>query len=249
MTDDLPRKLKDDAVTEANFEIRFDPDPSSIPEVLYGRLADTSEWRGFTQKRLPAADIPAALRRADPNLRYQASIALTNPDGASTVRIGPQMIAYARLAPYPGWEVLGSEIDRTIDVLFAALPNVSVTRLGLRYVNALRSDVHGINGIGDLNLNIVIAKEQVTKKLNLNYLSPVSDDSTCTLRIATSEFVQGQVPDNTTVIADLDVYTNEPYKTSNKDVVKQWKELAHAKEKYNFFRLLTPETIQRLRVD
>jgi hypothetical protein len=84
LSDDLPTKLKHDAIVEAAFEARIDADPASVPEILFGRLADTAEWRGFTQRRLPTADIPAALRRADPNLRYQPAIDLIHPEGSVT---------------------------------------------------------------------------------------------------------------------------------------------------------------------
>ena len=154
---------------EATFEVRFDADPSSVAEVLFGRLADTDEWREFVQRRLPTADIPAALRRVDPNLRFQPAIDLTHPDGTKIVTVGPQVLGYSRRTPYPGWETFGVEITRAIEVLFKAVPRIAVTRLGLRYINALRSDLHGIDGVEKLNLNIVVDKVALTRNLNLNY--------------------------------------------------------------------------------
>ena len=65
MAYELPKKLKTDAILEAVFEIRFEPDPSLVSEILFGRFADADEWRAFRQVRLPAADIPASIRRAD----------------------------------------------------------------------------------------------------------------------------------------------------------------------------------------
>ena len=195
LTESLPKKLKYDSISEAMFEARFDADPSSVPEILLGRLADNAEWRGFTTRRLPTADIPAAIRRADPNLRYQPAIDLINPDGTKIVRLGPQSLAYGRRAPYPGWDrAFGAEIGQAIDILFAVVPRVSATRLGLRYINTLRSDFHEISGIETLNLNIVIDAVAVTHNLNLNYTIPVSDNSSCTVRIATVEYALGQFP-------------------------------------------------------
>ena len=226
LNDGLPKKLKHDAILEATFEVRFDADPSLVAEVLFGRLADRSDWQGFTQRRLPTADIPAALRRADPNLRYQPAIELIQPNGSKLVRIGPQSLNYSHRAPYPGWTAaFGPELERVIDVLFGAVPRLLVTRLGLRYVNALRSDVHQISGIEKLNLAIVVDGVALNHSLNLNYTAPVSDDSSCTVRIATKDFAQGSIPKSTTVITDLDVYTTEPYQTSEIAKVKTWKEL------------------------
>jgi uncharacterized protein (TIGR04255 family) len=250
LSDGLPNKLKHDAIIEATFEIRFDAEPSLVAEVLFGRLADTPDWRAFIQRRLPTADIPAALRRADPNLRFLPAIELIHPEGTQIVRMGPQSLTYTRRAPYPGWDVsFGTEIERVVDVLFKVVPHISVSRLGLRYINALRSDLHGINGVDKLNLNITVDAETLTRNLNLNYTVPVLDDSSCTVRIATKDFAQGSIPETTTVIADLDVFTNEPYQTAEIGKVKDWKEAAHVAEKENFFRLLRAETIKSLRED
>jgi uncharacterized protein (TIGR04255 family) len=250
LSDGLPEKLKHDAILEAHFDVRFQAESSLLPEILFGRLADTPEWHGFMQRRLPTADIPAPLRRADPNLRFMPAIELIHPGGIQIVRIGPQSLVYTRRPPYPGWNnSLGEEIKRVIDVLFKIIPKISVSRLGLRYINALRTDLHGISGVEDLNLNVVVNTVPLTRNLNLNYTVPVSDDSSCTIRIATKDFAKGNVPENTTVIVDLDVYTNEPYQTSEIGKVTEWKEAAHIGMKQNFFRLLKAETIKNLRED
>src|SRR5262249_25653635 len=150
-----------------------------------------------------------------------------------------QSVAYNRRAPYPGWdEGFSTEIVEVVDVVFKIISKISVCRLGLRYINALRSDLHGIKGVDDLNLRIVAGTEALTSKLNLNYTVPVSEDSSCTVRIATRDLAQGMIPENTTVIADVDVYTNEPYDTSEVSVVHAWVQSAHEAEKSNFFRLL-----------
>lgn len=249
MPRDLPKKLKFDAIVEAVFEARFDAESSLIPEVLFGRLADTPEWREYAQRRLPMADVPAALRRADRSLRYQAAMELVDPQGQVIVRIGPQSLAFVRKAPYPGWEVVGPEISRTIDVLFGVLPAIKVTRLGLRYINALKSDVHQLASVADLNINVVVDAAQLVDSLNLNYSKARDAELRCTVRIATLDFAEGSIPENTSVIVDVDVFTPEPYATSDLAAVKRWTESAHNFEKENFFQLLTDKSIEALRAD
>ena len=203
----------------------------------------------FTQRRLPTADIPAALRRADPNLRYQPSIELIHPEGTKVVRIGPQSLSFTRRAPYPGWEIFGPEIAQAIDVLFSVIPDVSISRLGLRYVNALRSDNHKVTKVADLNLDIAVDKINLEENLNLNYRNNVGSDATCLVRIATRDFARGKISENTSVLIDIDVSTIESFKISNAMSANSWKEAAHEIEKEKFFRLLTPETIKTLRAD
>ena len=249
LKNDLPNHLKNDAIIEANFETRFDADPASISEVLIGRLADFSDWRGYTQRRLPTADIPAALRRADPNLRYQPAVDLISPDGITTVRIGPQSLAYSRRAPYPGWGDYGPRAASVIDVLFAIVPAAKITRLGLRYIDALRSDVHEIAGMQSLNLSVMVNKKPLTDSLNLNYKSPVFDGSSCTVRLATRDFAQGQIPENTSVITDIDVFTDDPYMGKTAIDAKNWLTAAHLEAKERFFQLLTEDSIAKLKKD
>lgn len=246
MVDRLPAKLKTDAILEAVFEARFDASPATIPEIFFGRFADNPLWKDYSQRRLPNADIPAALRRADPSLRYQPSIELLHADGERTVRVGPQVMVYAARHPYPGWDVLGQEIAKAIDVMCAVIPEIAVTRLGLRYVNALRADAHGIKNIKDLNLTVQVEGCQLDCEMNLNYRKDVMENNGAIVRIATRDFVEGAIPENSTVIVDVDVYTKEPYQTSDAKQIKLWTELAHVEEKKIFFGLLTPETIKRL---
>ena len=245
MHKDLPEKLTPDAIVEAIVEVRFEYDDPS-PEVLIGRLADATEWQKFPQRRLPTADIPATLRRADPGLRYQPALDLTSEDIPITVRIGPQSLAYSRRAPYPGWSVFGSEVKRAIAILFEKARNPNVTRLGLRYINALQSDLHGVLGFQDLNLTISVAGKPLAESVNLNFRTSVMADSLCFARLATPDLAQGNIPENTTVIVDLDVFTDDPYKTSEESAVIAWLDAAHEAEKIAFFGLLTSETIARL---
>lgn len=124
MSIELPKKLKNDAIREAVLEIRFEPDPTMVSEVLLGRIADADIWKGYRQARLPTADIPAVIRRANPDLTYQPSIVLTSPDGRVAVRVGPQSVAYSTIGTYPGWDVFGEELTNVVNLLYRVLPDV-----------------------------------------------------------------------------------------------------------------------------
>jgi uncharacterized protein (TIGR04255 family) len=240
----IPAKLKHDAIVEALFEIRFDM--TTIPEVFFGRLAEYAPWKQFTQARLPAYDVPAALRQADPNLRYHPIFALAEGAGRA-VRIGPQVLSYHRRAPYVGWAKFKPELDEAIAGVFGKTDGLRVERLGLRYLNALRTDVHGIKSISDLNLKLEIASERVSGNANVNFTTGDSSETSCTVRIATTDFIQGDLPENTSVYVDVDVFTKPGFETKDQSVVKDWIEAAHTREKEQFFRLLTERTIESLK--
>lgn len=144
---ELPAKLKVDAIMESVLEVRFVTDAAAVPEILFGRFADLPEWKGFRIARLPLADMPEPVRRLDPGLRFLPTFELTSPDGTVAARVGPQVIIYARRLRYPGWTVFGAELRMVVDRLFGFASQLTIRRLGLRYINAMRSDAHGIEGI------------------------------------------------------------------------------------------------------
>ena len=192
-------------------------------------------------------EIPAPLRQSDPTLRYQPVFELAKPEIQRAIRIGPQVVSYHQVSPYVGWDKFKPELDETIDGLFAKADGPTVRRLGLRYMNALRRDVHGIPSISDLDLRLTIAGEMVSGNVNVNFTTGTPDDTECTVRIATPEFVQGNLPANTSVYVDVDVFTKEGFRTKDQSVVKEWVESAHKTEKEHFFRLLTNQSIESLK--
>lgn len=246
----LPQKLEHDAIIEAIVELRFDvTDGSTIPEVFFGRLVDHPTWKGFQQRRLPEAELPPSLRRADPNLRYRPVLHLVEPDGPRSLRIGPQVLSYHRAAPYIGWERFFPELKEVVSELFKKVDELTIRRIGLRYVNALTSTLHGINVISDLNLTLHVSDEVITDSLNVNYSTVVSKYIQYTVRVATKEVVKGNIPDSTSAIIDVDVYTTDAFSASDSTAVIEWIDAAHQVEKEQFFRLLKPDTIDALKVD
>jgi uncharacterized protein (TIGR04255 family) len=246
--DRLPTKLKNDAILEAVLEIRFEPDSSQVPEIFIGRFADNEEWKGFRHARMASADIPTPLRLADPNLRYLPSIEMTSPDGGRALRIGPQAVMYSRRGVYPGWNTnFGAELRAVVEHLYRVLPGVRVSRLGLRYINALKSDIHGISMVGDLAIKVSVADQILSNSLNLNFKTDVGTDFETMSRIASIDIAEGIIPENATVIVDIDVYTGGAFTTSDVGAVKDWITEAHDHEKAAFFKVLGEKNTERLR--
>lgn len=245
-TKPIPKKLKNDAIVEAAFEIRFST--STIPEVLFGRVSDFGPWKNFIQSSLPISQIPASMRQADPNLRFQPVFALIDEPQKRAIRIGGNTISYSRGMPYVGWDVFKLELGEVISVIFEKAADLRVERLGLRYLNALRKDLHGVQSLADLDLRLHIEGERITSFANVNLTFDPTTDTACTLRVATPEFVQGQVPPGTSVYVDVDVFTNEEgFASTDRKFVDAWIERAHTREKEQFFRLLPIPAIESLR--
>lgn len=241
----IPLKLKHDFILEAVFELRFET--STLPEVLFGRLADHAPWRGFRQEPLPAYSVPAVVRQTDQNLRYQPILQLSGDDGRRSVRIGPQVASYHRVAPYVGWTQFSAELDEFFQGLFEKSQNLRISRLGIRYVNAANSELHGIATITDLNLRLIIAESQIGASANVNYMNEHERQTQSVVRIATPDFVIGTLPAGASLMIDVDVSTRAGFMTTSSDDVKSWANFAHEEEKKQFFRLLKPETVEALK--
>ena len=246
----LPTKLKYDAIIEAILEVRF-ASSNILPELLMGRLIDFPAWSKFVQRRLPTADIPDVIRNSDINLRYLPMIELAEVGGNRSIKIGHHAIAFHNKAPYLGWAKFNPALQEMIDLLFNANPEITIQRLGLRYINLLTPSKHFINNINDLNLSVKIGDHILQEKLNLNFHTEEQENTTCMVRVATKEFVEFQppaeLPPDANVLVDIDVYTSKRLKHSSAVEVKSWLEAAHSIEKGAFFKLLKSDTIEGLR--
>lgn len=239
-------KLKHDALVEALVDIRFET-PQSIPEELViGRLADREQWSSWNMRRLPTSEIPSAIRQVEAGLKYQATVELTDPENRAAVKIGANILSIHLLAPYPGWSEFKSRIEEALTDLFKRLPGVRIVRLGLRYVNAFEAERHGIIGVEDLDLQVLLAGEDLGPSINLNFRKDRSENHAIMTKVASVDFVHGKLSKSATVIADIDVFTPREYSESNHSSVMKWIEQAHDFEKDSFFALLTDSQIKEL---
>lgn len=239
-------KLKEDALIEALIDIRFEV-PQDVPEELViGRLADREPWSSWSMKRLPSSEIPSAIRRVDQNLKYQASVELRDPDNHTAVKIGSNVLSIHRLLPYPGWSEFRPRIEEALSDLFRKIRGVRIVRLGLRYVNAFEAERHGIRSVEDLDLRILLAGEDLGPSINLNFRKDRSDEHAVMTRVASVDFVHGQLPKSATVIADIDVFTPREYSEDDTKRAMAWIEQAHEFEKDSFFALLTDSQTEAL---
>jgi uncharacterized protein (TIGR04255 family) len=242
-----PKKLKKDAIAEALCEVRFECEEStSLPETVVSKLAEFEPWRQFAKVRLAASDIPASLRSQVPNFKNQPLLVLREENGPRQAKIGANVMSYHRLAPYPGWATFKPEIDSAVDYLFRSFQSFRATRLGFRYVNVFTEADHGITAVTNLNYSVNVAGEELHDPQNLNYRLVRSDDHIVQIRIASPEFVSGNITGKVQVLADVDVFTPHNFELTDADAAKRWIEDAHTYEKEEFFKLFTEKMKQRL---
>lgn len=238
---DLPRKLKTDAIVEALLEVRFEH--RDLWEVVVGRMVSAEFLHGCQQTRLPVGDMPPQLREMDPNLRYQPTIQLQR--SGLIVKLGPYVMSVHIPAPYPGWALFSPMIKSATEALFGTTSVLSINRLGLRYINALW-DVHGITSTSDLQLEINVAGSPTTD-FALMHRASHDPEFTTNVSIATKQFVAGNIPPQSQVFVDIDVFNEKAQGAASAEDICAWVDAAHEIEKQAFFSLLREETISQLR--
>jgi uncharacterized protein (TIGR04255 family) len=242
----IPRKLKDDAILEAVCQIQFKT--SEVPELVIGRLTLEQSWKDFKPNRLPAADIPRPIRNQDANLRFAPTFELRRPDGARVIRLNDNLISYHIIGVnnYCGWSQFKPELEGAVAALFEQLKGVEITRLTLRYINALNEERHRIGVVHDLDLQLMVGGMKVLGPVNINFTEERGRLHTSTTRIAHPEFVQGELPKGTCAIVDVEVTSPPQFSAKQPREVLDWIESAHTYEKEAFFKLIPSEVLSHL---
>lgn len=247
MTNTLPKLLKQDAILESLVELQFEH--NQVAEVVLGRLAAFSHWATYQSLRLPIAELPQGIRDADPNIRYQPILQLQNSTGTEVVKIGPRVISVHRLAGYPGWQEFRERVALIIDALTEAAPEAHITRVGLRYVNAILPE-HGFKDFWDLNLALSVDGNRPAETVAANYRYPVGDNRVVQVGVAHPVYVQGPfTPPGAIALIDVDVYSVDSIGSTSKDFLMEWVENSHNAEKEAFFRLWPSEQLASQRID
>jgi uncharacterized protein (TIGR04255 family) len=198
----IPRKLKNDPIVEALFEVRFTS--NEIPEVVLGKLA--SNWNEFRTTRLPFADVPSPIRDQDPNLAHQPLWQLQAKDGRRLIKFGPRVFSYHALETYPGWTTFEPELNQATDFLLGSLGTVTTNRYGFRFLNVLTKK-QLISSLADLNFSVQLAGEAIASPLILNYQREHSPQHIALVRVASKEFVQNP-SSGLEALVDVDIFTH-----------------------------------------
>lgn len=133
MTKALPKKLKKEPLLDAIFEVRFSGS-SSASVVLPGALF--SKIQGIKSvEQLPIAELPKAMRDADPNLKYSP---LSRLDwGKFFINVGDFSLSINCKHPYPGWEEFKPAIIKVIEAFSGSGVSATVDRYSLKYIDML----------------------------------------------------------------------------------------------------------------
>ena len=239
----IPTRLRNGPLIEAFWQARFDAANAGelLPGVLFEALRKSHP--GIQMQRLPAADIPAVLSRADPNLRYVTKIRMEVAGEPLVWQTGDRLVTLNCRKPYVGWATFKGAIEAFIGIIDASGLVPSPQRHSLHYLDLLTLDPP--QDLSALKLSMQLGDHKVNRhSLRLRVELP-DDDCTHTVQIVTP--ADGNLPDGRVTGTLVDIETAPNAAPNGWDSVRQQLEELHTKCKDIFFRqILTDTAIERM---
>ncbi|NLB30470.1 MAG: TIGR04255 family protein [Alcaligenaceae bacterium] len=238
----LPKKLNADPIIDAIIEIRVVVN-QPLNSIMPGVLLQAQDVGYLRSQELPAASIPEAVRRSDPNLRYQPLVRAEFKDGFNLL-IGDAVLAVVASMPYVGGVGFKSKATQILTLLLG-LPVVErVQRLSMKYTDFIEAEslqqldtylnldlklgsVHAPETLG-YDLNLQVEGNEVLHLLRLVALTRLGDKEGLILDVDTIKQID-----------DLPAEAFKPQLVSTLDNL-------HQQSKTQFFSLLTPQALAKL---
>lgn|SRR5574337_16275 len=188
-------------------------------------------------QRLPAADIPASLRKIDPNLQHVTRLRMEEPSGSFIWQVGDRVVSINCKKPYVGWDAFKLEIERFIKIIEESGLVTSLTRHSLRYLDLFTLD--DPPDLSALNLRLALGGHELDHH-NLNMRVEIPDgDCIHNVQIATP--AKANLPQGQLTGTLLDVETVPGSSPDRWDSVRAQLDDLHSKSKDLFFHHVLSE--------
>lgn len=241
----IPKRLRQEPLVEAIWEIRFSSNIEMAGELLPGLLF--KRFRGSYPKieRLPAANLPPPLLKRDEKLRYSPTIRLAGE--RYSIQIGEHVVSLSCPQPYTGWEAFKQEILKIVRELRETDLLSFPERFSLRYINIITFEGTDLSTtlsttniavrLGNYNIinNPIFIRTEIADNDLIHIIQIASPAQVKTIN---KESVNGILIDIDTIYNKLTGYFWSDFEKSLN--------YSHDKNKYMFFSLLTAETVTKL---
>jgi uncharacterized protein (TIGR04255 family) len=240
----LPTRLGKEPLVDVVFEIRFEsasPASNIFPGILFSKLSGQKQV-----ERLPAADLPHALRSVDPNIKFAPVGRIVWGD--YLILFSDSSVAIACKLPYPGWNKFKSTIEQIMEFLLDTDVIQRVVQLDLKYVDlleisTLREQIKAVNltvGLAEHKLENENFQLRIELKRN-NLTNVVQIASGVTVGLTSGIQKTGLMIDVDTVKLNLDLSAHD-FRSDLSNTLQTM----HSTNKAVFFSILTPHTTSYL---
>lgn len=236
----IPTKLNLCPIIESVFEIRFDSvlDANIVFALIYGKLKDD-----FPRvETLPLSELPASMRDADPNLKYQPAYKLHYKDNENIVlQISAKAVGFSFSPEYCGWNDFSSFVIRYLNKIKEIGVISRVIRIGFRVINFIEGNVFDGEKI---NLKISLKDEEIPyKETSIKTIFSDGDCHSITM-IFNEAQLKSVAPTKKGSVIDIDTFSVN-CKNFFEDA-SSYLENVHSAEKKVFFNLLTENYLKSM---
>lgn len=248
MTAQIPRRLREEPLIEAIWQVQFEPEANNqvgeiLPGILYGELAKSLS-PNIRLHRLPVADIPPQVAAADPNLRYAAKYRIESSDTPFLLHVGDRVVTLNCRRPYAGWSEFKSKLLSLIDILEKSGLIPSPLRHSLRYIDLL--SLESPPSLLPLKANLQIGGHAIVRQ-PLQMRVELPDDG-CLHVLQVVSPAQAVLPEGKLEGTLIDLESITEISGAAWDTVRDSLEGLHQASKNMFFRhVLTDDTISALK--
>jgi len=201
-------KYKNPPIVEAICEIRFSEDTrwdNTIPGLLYSGIRNQ-----FPIKKQRFNNEVVINQKNDGEIEHQVINSVIaqffSEDEKFLVQVGERLLTINHIAPYTGWEKFFPLIENVFNVLINELEYCKISRIGLRFINNVKSQSHTLNSIKEY---LTIFPEY-NKNLSKNILSfitgltfDISETNRSNIRVNSLPSDKGFI----NLVLDIDYFT------------------------------------------
>lgn len=228
----IPKRISPCPILEALVEIRFEA--TVHPNVVFGLIYKAIGGNQVPES-LPVLQIPEQVRAIDPSFRFKPHYRLN--DDQFPILIGPDVLAIASINTYPGWETFSKKILEVLNKINSDKIVKSISRLGLRYVNAF-----DFNVFPHLEFDIKLGSRSNNGLKQTIFRTEIDQDEfKSTLQLSDNALVNNRMGS----IIDIDTFQegdlNNFFETMSDRI-----NAGHQKEKELFFDLLKADFLETL---
>lgn len=240
----IPTRLKEDALVNVLFEIRFSSENNTFSHIMPGILF--TELNLKNSFRTPHFEIPEVVRQQNVDFKYLPLVGFSW--GAYNVLIGDNVLLLAVNSRYPGWRDFKEHICTLIGVIKKHELISTVERFSLKYVDII--EYPSSESIGEhLNMSVILGGE--------NYLGPSLNlrsekqegESVIIVQLAGQARAEGpEIKTREGFMIDIDCIVNKQ-SLSFEDFIQSFEseiDSLHHKNKTVFFNFLTDKALANL---
>lgn len=239
----LPKRLRREPIIEAIWQAQFDSGQGIgevLPGILFAELRKS--YPALQLRRLPSADIPAAIAQIDPNLRFTPKMLMEEPGGSFIWQVGDRVITLNCRRPYVGWARFKSAIEALSRIVEGSTLIARLQRHSLRYIDLLTEEL--ANDLSVLRVAMSVGDNTIRDRVQVR-VELSETDYLHVVQVATAAQVNLSGLQLTGTIVDLETIPASP--TGDWNSIRAQLDDLHDRSKAMFFRqILTEETVVKL---